>query len=108
MNPNLAHTDTWQDFETEVFRIEAVRLACTAGTSRPLADQLRSAFGNVDSIRHWKSTVEPRDPIVVLAYRLPFVSAIKPVPSCGGRERRHREFVVETPIRRAPSMSVGS
>ena len=77
LNLNLAHTDTWQHFEIEVFRIEALRLACTAGTRRPLADLLRGALGNVNSIARWKTTVEPGDPTVVLPNRLPFGSSIK-------------------------------
>jgi hypothetical protein len=68
---DLANVDTCQHFEIEVFRMEALRLACTTGTRRPLADLLRGAVGDVDSVAHWITAVDVNDPLVVAPYRLP-------------------------------------
>ena len=73
----LADVDTWQHFEVEVFRIEALRLACTTGTRRPLVDLLRGAVGDAESIGGWTTTVDLNDPLVVVPYRLPSEAAAK-------------------------------
>jgi hypothetical protein len=71
---DLANVDTWQHFEIEVFRMEALRLACTTGTRRPLADLLRGALGNVASVAAWKTTVDVGDRLTALPHRLPFAA----------------------------------